>query len=215
MFTQFAPPEHDFENWQQLELVRNMLANPHTMSAQVLEQQKQKHMEDAMSFLQQQQAQAAEQAGASGFALSGGRLDASSRAAQERMMDAILGKNRDMDIAAAQQNRADELQALQAAEGIMGGQIGRSGEVYGNILAGQQANRGDHWEGQRLDLQKLLGEKGIAVDMSRIASGDRQHAASLGEDARQFNSSNALGWATAGINGQNQLVQQILQMMGK
>jgi hypothetical protein len=214
MFTQYAPMEHDFQNWQQLDMVSNLLANPETLDAQTVQAMKQKAQEEAMFRQREADEAAAAELGASGFGFNGGRADAQRRASGEALESAILGSNRDLDILATQQNRQDQLNALQASEAILGGQVGRSSSTFNDILAGQQANRGDYWTGQQLDLQKLLGEKGISVDMSRIASGER-----IANADRDFNKWNAtqnhgLGWATLNQNGQQDTINQVLSIMG-
>lgn len=210
MFTQAAPPEHDFQNWQQLELVSKLLANPETLSPEVIEQMKQRSMEEGLSANAQAQQQADEEAAASGFALNGGRAVAQRRASNESLTNAILGQNRDIEIKAAEQNRQDQLNAAQLSEAILGGQVSRGSQVYGDILAGQSANRGDYWTGKAQDLQRYGIDQGVAVDTSRIASGDRQFNARLGEDARQSNNQMGFNWAQLGQNGQNALIQAIM-----
>jgi hypothetical protein len=214
MFTQYAPMEHDFQNWQQLELVSNLLANPETLDAQTVQAMKQKAQEDAMFRQREADEAAAAELGASGFGFNGGRADAQRRASSEGLESAILGSNRDLDIMATQQNRNDQLNALQAAEGILGGQVGRSSSTFQDILRGQQANRDDHWTGEQLALQRLLGEKGIGVDMARISSGDRQFDARLGEDVRQFNNQMGFNWAGLNANQQGDMMNRILGILG-
>ena len=214
MFTQAAPPPHDFQNWQQLEMVSNLLANPETMSPQVIEQMKQRSMEEALAMAAQQRQQQDEEIAASGFSSNGGRRDAQMRATNENLMNAILGQNRDMEIMASQQNRMDQLNALQAAEAIMGGQVGRGSQVYGDILAGQGANRDDFWTGRQLDLQRELGIGGLNIDQQRVSNQANQFGQTLGEDKRQHNNSMGFNWAQLNQNGQNSTVNQILKMMG-
>lgn len=219
MFTQYAPPEHDFQNWQQLELISKLLANPETMNANVIEQMKQKQMEEAMTMTQQLQGKAAEDIAARGFG-NGGQMAASNRAMNENLQQAILGQNRDIEIGATQQNRQDVLQALGVAESILGGQVGRSSNVFNDILAGQQANRGDHWTGKQLDLQERLGVGGLNLDSRRIDQQGRQFDASHGLNILQFLESqrqhdNGLGfnWASLNQNGQQATIDQILGML--
>jgi len=218
MFTQAAPPPHDFQNWQQLEMISNLLANPETMSPQVIAQMKQRSMEEALSMSQQLQQQQAEEAAASGFSGAGGRVGAQNRATQDTIMNAILGQNRDIEIGASQQNRQDQLQALGVAESILGGQVGRGSQVYSDILAGQQANRGDHWTGQQLALQRELGIGGLNIDQQRVSNQNRQFDAGHGlnilqflEGQRQHDNSTGFNWATLNANQQGATMDRILQ----
>ena len=170
---------------------------------------------------QQLQQQAAEQAAASGFAPNGGRVQAQNRATNEAIMNAILNQNRDYEIAAAQQNRQDQLQALGIAESILGGQVGRSGNVFQNILSGQQANRDDLFRGKQFDLQKELGVGGLGIDQQRVSNQNRQFDASHGlnilqflEGQRQHNNSMGFNWAGLNQQGQNATLQNILRTIG-
>jgi uncharacterized low-complexity protein len=222
MFTQYAAPEHDFQNFQQLEMISNLLANPHTLGATTVEQMKQKSMEEALLMQQQALQQAAEERAALGRSDGGGLAEAQKRKLQENLMTSILGSNRDIDIMSTQQNRADELQALQAAEAILGGQVGRSGDVFGNILAGQGANRDDYFRGRSLDLQEKLGIGGLDLDAARVGNQASQFNAAhaldrdrFTEDIRQFNNQLGLQYNQLGLSGQNATIDQILQMIGR
>jgi hypothetical protein len=219
MFTQYAPMEHDFQNWQQLELVSQLLANPETLNANTIEQMKQKQMEEALSMSQQLQQQRGDAIAARGFG--GGQIDASNRAMNEAMMQAILGQNRDIEISAAQQNRQDILQALGVTESILGGQVGRSSNTFNDILAGQQANRGDFWTGKQLDLQKELGVGGLGLDQQRINNQNRQFDASHGlnilqflEGQRQHDNGMGFNWAGLNANQQGNTMDRILGILG-
>ena len=222
MFTQYAAPEHDFQNWQQLDLVSKVLANPETMTPDVLNKMKQKSMEEALLFQQQQDAKDAEDLASRGFTAPGGLSEARKRKTAEAVQNAILGQNRDFEVQAAQQNRQDQLQALGTAEAILGGQVGRSSQVFNDILAGQQANRGDHWTGEQLKLQRDLGQAGINIDQQRVNASNKQFDASHGldilrflEGQRQFNGQNGLGWAQLNQNGQNATMDAIMRALGK
>jgi hypothetical protein len=220
VFTQYAAPEHDFQNWQQLQMVSNLLANPQTMNAGVVEQLKQKSMEEALLFKQQRDAQLAEELAARGMSSYGGAASAGRRKTADAIESAILGQNRDIDIQAAQQNRQDELQALGIAESILGGQVGRSGNVFQNILAGQQANRDDLFRGKQLDLQKELGIGGLNIDQQRVANQNRQFDAGHGlnilqflEGQRQFNGNLGFNYNQLSANQQSGMMNSILNSL--
>lgn len=221
VFTQYAAPEHDFQNWQQLELVSQLLAKPETMSPEVIEMQKQKSMEEALLFQQQLQQQQQDELASRGFSLNGGAADAGRRKTNDAITSAILGQNRDYEIQAATQNRQDQLQALGVAESILGGQVGRAGDVFGNVLAGQQANRDDLWKGKQLDLQRELGVGGLNIDQQRVGNQNRQFDASQGlnilqflESQRQHNNSLGYNYNALNANQQSQMMQSILNSIG-
>jgi hypothetical protein len=222
VFTQYAAPEHDFQNWQQLDLVSKLLANPETMSPQVIEAAKQKSMEEALLMQKQLQAQQDEQLSAQGLSSMGGAAQAGRRRTADAIQSAILGQNRDMEIQAAGQNRQDQLQALGVAESILGGQIGRGSQVFGNILQGQQANRDDMWKGKQLDLQKELGVGGLNIDQQRVSNQNRQFDAGHGlnilqflEGQRQHNNSLGFNYNQLNQQGQSSTINQILGMLGR
>lgn len=142
-FTQYQAPQHDTQNQQQLDLITKLLSSPQTQSPEVIAKMKQASMEESMTMANQLR-QANQQAAAGrGFNPAGGSVAASNRLTDENLVNAILGKNRDIEIGAASQNRQDELNALQASEGILSGQVGRGSEVYGNILKGQGLQAAD------------------------------------------------------------------------
>lgn len=221
MFTQFQSPDHDFENWQQLQLIQQILANPDTLSPHVIDQLQQKMTEEQLLMDKQLSDQQREDLAGRGMALSGGTANAQNRSRQEEMMKAILGKRRDIEVAAAQQNRQDELNALGAAESILQGQTGRAGSIYDNILRGETANRGDYWTGKQLDLQDKLGSGGLAIDQNRLNEQAREFNTSFPlsilqflEGQRQFNDNSGFNWTSLGQNSQNALWDRIMQAAG-
>jgi hypothetical protein len=220
MFSQFQSPDHDFTNWQQLQLVNQILANPDTLNPHVIDQLQQRSQEEAMDMAKQLQDQQQSDLVDRGFSMSGGTADAQKRATNENLTNAILGKRRDIEIQAAQQNRQDETNALAAAEGILQGQTGRAGQVYGNVLQGQQANRDDYYRGKGLDLQEKLGVGGLGIDQQRVTNQSNQFDKSNAlnilqylEGMRQSDNSNGLGWAQLNQQGQNSTIDKILQAL--
>lgn len=199
-----TPPQAAGPMGQQLQdLVNQIVRNPQTQSPQIVAQMKQKAAEEAMAAAQGARTAQSQDLASRGFSNSGGMAAAQQRKTDDAMQRAILGSNRDIDLGASTQNRLDELNAIQAGQGL------------------QQANRDDYWRGQGLNLQGELGRGGLNLDSQRLAASNSQfgqnHALNVMqflESQRQNNNGNALNWAQLGQNGQNQMIQQILAMMG-
>jgi hypothetical protein len=103
-----------------------------------------KEKQKEAALLMQQQNLGAAQQGAAGRGFGGGgSLDGIQAAIRGNTGNQVLNSNRDLDIAAASQNRQDILNALGAADSVLGGQMNRASQAYGNTLAGQSAQAGD------------------------------------------------------------------------
>jgi hypothetical protein len=173
-FTQYQAPQHQAQNQQQLDLISRLLANPQTQSPQVIEQMKQKQMEEQLLMGQQYNQQAQDNLAARGFSVGGGQADAARRASQDSVMSAILGQNRDIEIGAANQNRTDELNALNASEGILQGQQVRGGEIYNNTLKGQGMQAEDKRMVSQDAINRSLGQFGADMDTANFGLGVQQ-----------------------------------------
>ncbi len=86
-----------------------------------------------------------------------------------------------------------------------------------NYFGERDANRGD----RGLDIQKALGEGGLAMDRARLSSSDRQFDKSYGLNLMQFmegkrQADNNLGYnyTSLGQQGQNGLMDKILGLLG-
>lgn len=216
-FTNYVAPEHDATQASELALVNRLLTSGGTMNPAVVEALKQKSMEESLLFQKQQEAAAADDAAGRGFSLSGGMAEAAKRKSAEEMMKSVIGSNRDIDVRAASTNRADDLAALQAAEGVMSGQVGRSGDVYKNILLGQTTQAGDdrsvsqdaidraikgfatNLESSNFDLNQQQANrddfwkgKQIALQEKGIDGGFASDSARLREQGREFDAGHGL-----------------------
>jgi hypothetical protein len=130
---------------QQNQLLSQLLSNP-SLSPQVIEQIKARQRESAMAMGGQQQQMAAQNAASRGTNLDS-QFTNTQQDINNDVRSNILGNYRDIDIAAAQSARGDQLAALQAAEQVMSGQLGRQGQQFQYGLQGQQAQAGENQYG--------------------------------------------------------------------
>ncbi len=216
-YTQFVAPNHDASNQAQLDLVNRILTNPDTQSPEVIAKMKQASMEEALKMAEQLRQQNALDAVSRGFNPAGGSAAAADRLTNENLISSILGKNRDIEIGAASQNRADELAALASAEGILSGQVGRAGDVYNNILKGQTTQAADReavsndainralsqfgadLQGANFNLNQQQANRGdfntqqqLALQRELGIGGLNLDQSRLSEQGREFNLNNAL-----------------------
>jgi hypothetical protein len=160
--TQFAAPDQSALTAGQSALAQKILAQPETMSPEIVAQLKEKNKESAL-LMQQQIAQAIRQGAVGRGAVDSGRTLAREEGAFGDMLNQVLTGNRDIDIAAAQTNRADQLQALGAIESLLSGQMGRASTVFGNTLQGQTAQAAD----SRTAAQDAIARAITGYDASR------------------------------------------------
>jgi hypothetical protein len=211
-FTQYGQQVDPWatQNAQAGDLITQMLAAPHTITDQgagiLAERQKAQALaqqEALLAALQQQQV-------ASGFGTPGGYQQSQQRRIGEGTNTALLQGSQDLALARMQQDRQDEINALNAASGFMGQDAARQGTLYQSLLSGQNAQAGDNFRGygsqadafnnhqqvalsaQQLALQRALGQGGLDLDARR-----------LGESGRQFDLGHQLNWAS--------LMEQMLQ----
>jgi hypothetical protein len=211
-FTQYGQQVDPWatQNAQAGDLITQMLAAPHTITDQgagiLAERQKAQALAQQQALLdalQQQQV-------ASGFGTPGGYQQSQQRRIGEGTNTALLQGSQDLALARMQQDRQDEINALNAASGFMGQDAARQGTLYQSLLSGQNAQAGDNFRGygsaadafnnhqqvalsaQQLALQRMLGQGGLDLDSRR-----------LGESGRQFDLGHQLNWAS--------LMEQMLQ----
>lgn len=173
-FSQYQGPNHDAANQQQLDLVQRILGNAQTQSPEIIRQQQQRSAEEQLRLAQQVRQQNADLSAGRGFNPAGGSTDAANRLTNENLMSNIIGQNRDIEINAAQQNRADELAALQASEGVLAGQTNRSGSIYDRILQGQLAQSGDDRAVSQDSISRGLSQFGADLQGATFNLGQQQ-----------------------------------------
>lgn len=164
---------------QQTQLMQNMLANPHTLSQQNQNQINERQKEAALSMMQQVQGQNQRADVRSGFAGGGGRTQALNQQAQNDMIGQLLSGQRNTAIMAGQQNRQDELNALNAS-----GQLAQQG--FQNDLSRAQLGLGQMNQNRQMNLQELLGQHGINMDEKKFAEMQDQFKKQYGLDFLQY-----------------------------
>lgn len=201
---QFNGPNQQSLNSQQNNLVNSILQNPETLNPNVLSQMKMAQKDEALRMQQQLQQQFDQNNTARGT-LGGGYAQAQQGQLANNAVNSILTGNRNLDVQAAQTNRADQLAALQASEAIGQGQMGRSTQGYGAQLAGQQAQAGQNLQGfqsrvasQQDAVQRALAQFGInqSVASNRQQNYSQDLGAEMGLEQLKQNS--------AGINNAGQ-----------
>lgn len=206
---------------QQQALMSKILADPHTMSQQWQDQVSESQKESAQRMMAQANAQGQQSLAGKGFAAGGGAQQQMQNQNQQQMISQLLAGRRDTATQAAQQNRADEYNALNNSAQL--NQQDWNGQMQ---LAGM--NLGQMNQNRSQNLQDFLGLHGADMDMLRLQQGDNQFNSqfgldflrylaqkeqfgqSLGENARQFNGQMGLNWANLSAQQQQQLMARIL-----
>lgn len=137
---QFQAPNQSGIDQQQQSLIQQILANPQTMSPQVVNQQKEAQKEQLMAMQAQTLGQA-QQSGAARGMMNSGWMDTQQRKASENLISQLTQGYRDTDLKAAQTNRQDQLNALQGADAFQTNQMNRSTSGYQSQLSGQVAQQ--------------------------------------------------------------------------
>jgi hypothetical protein len=166
-FSQFQNPNQQALNDAQQQLLQRLLQNPETLGPQQLAQLKEKQKEAAL--LQEQQGlQNAMQNAASRGTTNGGALAGIQRQLGADRATNVINSNRDLDLAAALQNRQDMTQALGAVESILGGQMSRASQGYQNVLQGQTTQADDTRNVSQDAIQRALAGNAQDLDASRL-----------------------------------------------
>ena len=199
-FGQFQAPGSQASNEAMTNaLLQQVMANPQSMSPEIVAQLKEQQKEQALSMQQQTMEQLQQAFAGRGMGQSG-NLDMQRRRIADDTVGQILGGQRQIDIAAGQTNLQDRLNALQAAEQTMTGQSNRGLAGYQAQLAGQQAQAGEGYK-----------QYGSQADSTRFAL----ERALQGEGLKQAGAQSALnfGQAQAGITnmGNQTAMQQAAQ----
>jgi len=223
---QFSNPVGD----QQTALMRSILTNPQTLSPSIVAQMKEQGKGDAL-LMQQQQQQQMDQGFAARGTLGSGAADALRARLGQDTVNNILTGNRNLDITAAQTNRQNELDAMNA------------GNAYaGQNLAYQGANADQGYKGYESrvaavqdQVQRALAQFGVNAQVA--ANGQQNYGQDLGaffnleglrqgavqtnnsstmallnylENQRQFNDNLGFNYNSLDQSGQNALLGAIL-----
>jgi len=196
---------------QQQQIMQRILANPQTMGQQQQDQLNESQKESAVRLQRQAQQQGQQQLAGRGFGAGGGSQQQLNAQTNQQMMNQVLAGRRDVALKAAQQNRQDELQALQQS-----GQMAQ--QDFSNDMQLGQLGLNQINQNRQGNLQDFLGLHGADMDVMRLQEGQNQFNKtfgldflrylqngdqfnqSMGENKRQFN--NQMGYNWSNLQGQ-------------
>lgn len=187
----FGPQYQNPFQQQQQDMMRQLLGSGGSMNQTMQDQLFERQKEQSNALAKQFGMMGQQAAGARGFSSGGNAAQAAQSQVNSNLARELMGGRRDISAQAAQVNRQDQLNALNASMGL--DQQGYQ-QFMGDRSASLQewlAQRGDHWQGQNYGL-----------DNRRFLESIRQFNQSLGENSRQFN--NQMGYNYANMNNNNQ-----------
>lgn len=209
---QLQLPQGDFSGGQNA-LMSAILANPETMNPNVVAQMKEAQKEQALLMQHQGQQQYDSSAAARGV-LGGGAAQGQAANLQNQTFGNILTGNRNVDIAALGQNRQDQLNALTASQGLAGSQLANALQTHAAQLGDTQFNAGQQQQDYQNRINQALSQFGINQGVAGNAQ--QNYAGDLagwqaGEGRRQFNNTLGFNYNQLNQNGQNSLLQFLIQ----
>lgn len=206
---------------QQQQVMNKVLANPQTMGQQQQDQLNEAQKESALRMQKQVGAQAQQSLAGRGFGTGGGTQQALQSQMGQDTMNQILAGRRDVAVKAAAQNRQDELNALQASQGLAGQEwdanMGLGALNLGQMNQNRQSNL-QEWLGKHSADMDMLGfeqgrdqfNKGFGLDFLRYLAQKDQFGQTLGENQRQHNNQMGFNWANMSADQQNKMMQTIM-----
>ena len=205
-FTEFQSPGQSQDNaaiqGQMSGLMQAILANPQTMNPTAVAQMKERNKEanlNAQTQLQQQLQQ--NQVGRN--TAGGGYAQALQRQLGSDTMGNVITGNRDIDLAALDRNRQDELNALQAGQGFLTNTADRGIAEYQARLAGEQLQAGDARNVSQDALQRALA--GFDTSMQ---------SAQFGRQGEQMGADEAFRSYQSQLGAQQADIERALQQFG-
>lgn len=215
-FTQWQGPNQQAMDQQQQQLLQSMLQNPHSMSDTNVAQLREMQKEQVTRGVQDQN-QMLEQRMAATGRLGSGYQNAMGARANEQGQQQLLAGARDISLQKMQQDRQDELNAVDAASRFQTGQMGRASQGYQNTLAGQAAQAGeaqfgqnDAWRGSAFN----LGQQQANADeqMRQYQSAAQARTFDFGREQAQAGQ-NYQGYGSQ-LQGQQLALERALQQQG-
>lgn len=193
-------------------LMERVLANPESMSPELVAQLKARAKESAMSMADQLRASGQAGVADRGFGSGGGMQAGVDAQVNSAMLDSIINSNREVDIGAASTNFADRLAALQAGSGFLNDAETRAGMADDRRIRNADFRYGQMRDDRNANLQEFLGREGVRLDNARLTEDGRQFNTAFGldilrflESQRQHNNNTGLGWAGLQQNAQDSL----------
>lgn len=213
---------------QQQALMARILANPQTMGQQQQDQLAEAQKESAGRMAAQSQGAAAQSFARRGFGPGSGQQAAAEAEINNDLMSQLLSGRRDIAVRAAQQNRADELAALAASQGLDAQGFGQGQAMWNADMQRAQLGLNQINQNRSAALQDRLGLHGMdmdslnwqqrdrqfdrthGLDFLRYLTGIDQFDRSFGEGQRQFDQSMGLNWAQLSSADQQRLMAMIM-----
>jgi hypothetical protein len=186
---QFQAPQFQGIQNQQQSMVQQLMNNPYTLSPQVLSQMKGTNRDQAVLMEKQMLGDMRGSLGARGIDPNSAYGQSLARGVMGDTNSAILSGNRALDIQAAQTNRNDLLQAMEAGNTFQNSALQRAIGGYGATLSGAQAQGNE----QQRYLDSLYQQFGagmqgnqLAVQSRLGAEGNRLQGQGLANDMTKF-----------------------------
>jgi hypothetical protein len=174
-FDQFSNPNQQETTGLQSNLMNAILRAPETMSPEAIAQLKEQQREQALLLGQQSQQGLAANAAARGVS-GGGWAAGQQRAIEGDVSNQILSGNRAVDLAALEQNRKDQLNALGMSNELMSGEMSRAATGYGATLQGQAAQADDTRSSTQDNLQRALAQFGANLEGAQFNADEQNRA---------------------------------------
>lgn len=154
-FTQYTDPNPGQVPQLNRQLIESILANPETMSTDVVNQLKARGRDTAVNMAGQLRDGAHADVASRGFSDVGGMRAGYDRQIDSQLISDILNSNRDIDITAASTNRADQLAAATAGTDWENGLVNRADANYKARLLGESTASDSLYRDNALDLDRF------------------------------------------------------------
>jgi hypothetical protein len=231
-FAQYQAPDNNQTEQLAQQQVNTMLQSGGSLSPDVVSKLKARSKQQALSMADQKKQEAAQFMAARGYNPAGGTAQAAGAQIDFGTINNILGMNRDTDITAATTNRADNLNAVQAATEFMNSRNARSGDSFRNVLLGQTTQNDSDFRvdgfnedmrrtDNQTDLQRWIATNQAeqAAEESRLRNATFAHGVDMdyrnfGEGARRFDNSLGFNYNQLNANQDNFLMQYLMQNFG-
>lgn len=215
-FSQFQAPNLSGIESEQENVLMDVLRRP-ALSSEYVQRQQQAQREGAHAAYGQQADEMSRRAAARGV-LGGGNLANRILNLGDVRTRAILESDRDIANRAEEANFAGRLQAIGAAEGVLGGRGGRAVDFYNTLLGGQRTQADENFRGYgsqadrvRFDLERALAQEGINADAYRTNLGESQFGRNLGQRESEFGRDLAYRYGIANLGSYENFVNNILR----
>lgn len=198
-------------------LLMQLLQHPESMTAQGVAQLKEQQKEAQLSMQSQNLAQMGQSAASRGT-WGGGTMQSQEELGREASQKNILDAYRGIDIQKMQQDQVDKLNALQAGDTVMGGQMNRS-IAAGNFGLQQQLSQEglnqaaaesahNNWlPYNQMALQQGLTQEGYGLDYANLGEKGRQFDLTYADQAKQWRSNLMYNYANLDQSSQEALMR--------